>query len=415
MSFRSHLKLCGAQTSYTRVLVDYPDDLYNIAHEGSIVSGWIEEISSFWAANLYSLFLFSWDLTNIVNTPTPSPVVFVGFVDGYIIAFYNTGASIFSFPEFKALRTVCSIPQKVNVTIVKYGIAGCNDGSLRKITLNPSRCSISVSGILTLKEDDPVVQIVKTQSYYITLTLNGHICVFSDSKLTRLTLFSELKNIINIWCPYEDIIMALDSNAILYTLHYSNYKISIIGSCQLIGRRQFQTAVFEHGILTAVDSDRAQFDSVLTARFGSFPVFSINRNLGGIHSIGTTVSDIKIFSSSGIYSITEKVTHDDNEEIWRFCNTINEFWDTPIMEIVDDSLYNWFTNQLNTFFESDFEFLSTLSNYVLTILDDIKVIRDTKAKQSFSNSKLSDFFLLDRYDRFSLLRLISLKLGTRTS
>ena len=407
---------------YTRVLSNYPDDLYNLSHEGSIVSGWIQEISSFWAANMYSLFIFPWDLSSIKSSPITSPVVCVGLVDGYLIAAYNTGISIFNVTdsEIQPLRTKYSTPENISITTIKYGIAGCNDGSLRKITINPKKCSVSISGIFTLKEDDPVIQIIRTQNYFVALTLNSNISVFENKEpsiissvwcpngFSRLASFTEIKNILNIWCPSGDEILAIDSNAILYSFTYQKYKLTLNSECELIGRRQFQTALFDHGVLVAVDNDRAQFDSLLTARFGSSPVYTINRDLGGIHSIGATTSDFKIFSSSGIYTITEKVT-DEREEIWRFCNIINKFWDKSIMEIDDDSnnQNSWLIEELNSFVNSDFEFLSILSTYVLTIIDDTKVLKGSKAEKYISNTCLSDFFTIDRNNRFSLLRLIS--------
>lgn len=391
---------------FFREPIDYPEDLYNLAHEGNISSGWIKEIECFWAANCKVLIFFTSDLKHISQSlPIDSPVISSGYIDGFIVVSLSSGLELVSFPSFESIKSTYSMPKNISVTLIRHGVAGCNDGSLRSISVNPPKKHISVSGIISLSEDDPVVQIIPTQNYLVSLTLSSTISFFSKKHLTSIATLTDLKNIIYIWCNNDDFILAMDANTVVYRLSYrlGFIRIDDQQTCQLLKRWQFQSAIFEHGFLTAVDSSRPSFDAVMTARFTKFPVYTINQRLGGVHSIGSTENQIKLFASSGVYSLTEQLTTDINEEIWKFTNLILKYWNTPISELpdTDSQLYA----DLMEYFHSNYQALSSLSSYIIDIIDDTQVLKDTNYEAL--KSPLSELFGPSRTRIFSWLRKLS--------
>ena len=387
---------------------ELPKPLDDVIHMSSVSSGWIEDVELFWAADPSHIFFFAPNMVNFHIVQTAGRVTCAGFSGSFIVVSYDDGSlQLYTYPGFEPLHSSYSVPRNVLVTVVRQGIVGCNDGSLRRITINQKKLHCAVSGIFSIAQEDPVVSIIETENYYVSLTLNSVISVFSKAQLTKIASFKDAKKVLSIWSPHNDVIFALDSNAFFYSLSLNMGSIMVKEKYMLIAGKQFQTVCYKHGFLTAVDNSKPLDDCIYVSRFAPTVIFGERSDMGLVLSLGSSSTEILFFTAKGVYAISEKLINEEIEELWRFANLIAKYWDLPITELPFSEELAYL---LNGNFHSDNEILSAVCHYVMTIIDDIKVLQNSEFEKLFSRDTLSHLFSKERLNTFSRLRKISFEI-----
>lgn len=378
--------------------MELPPGLSKALNSGeSVVSGWISEIEMFWVGQGNRLFLVHMTMASYDEATVCAPVVAVGFVNNMIVVSHEDSLALFT-KELVPLKNTFHLPTNVIVTVFEKDIAGCNDGSLRRVTVNPRREYVSVSGTPTLFPDDVITTIVELNDNFVTLSLNNVLSVFTKG-LTRIANV-QLKGIIGLWTTDGTTAYVLDKTTQLSRVVIGSLNVDVEPVGQLMKRRVFHSATWKLGFLTAVDRTRLSYDQMTLTRLVPYGLTASTFNMGVIFAVGSTPYLMAALSSSGVYHFFEKLDKNEDEEIWRFANCVERFWDRSIESLVNESTL---IENMNDFFKSDFQTISDLCKYVLTIIDDYGSISSDYQKL-FSAKPLSDFFNRERIEQFSRLR-----------
>lgn len=370
----------------------YPEMLQKFLNTESYASGWISEISCFWAASTYMLFIFNQDFSILSFTKINMPVICVGFYNGYVITSQYNEISAYSFPELKPTNFRYHFKKIETVTFIKGNIVGCNDMTIRKLRI--AKNTIELSSCFTLNDDDPICNIVETINYYVGLTFRSNIVFFDKNDLSEVNKV-KLNSILSIWTPDNDVIFAFDKNAILTTIKCKKGKILCETSCQLIKDKEFKNAIWAHGFLTVINS-APSFDFLLMLRLKPTPIYTTNSLLGTISSVGVTPFEIVLMTSTGIFTVYEQLQNNQSEEIWRFANTILPYWNCPITSLLNENIL------MESLCHYDsYKSISKLAKYVVKIVDDLSVIQQGT---EFDDYLLCEFFEDSRDEIFSKIR-----------
>ena len=382
-------------------LAELPPELKRVLNSGdSVLSGWINEIECFWVAQARRLFLFDSALVTYFEATVSAPVVAVGFVNGMVVVSHEDSIALFT-RELTPVENTFHLPTNVIVTVIENDIAGCNDGSLRRITVNPRSAFVRVSGCLTLFPDDPITTIVELRNKYVTLSLNNVLSVFEKS-LTNVSS-KQLKAIAGLWTTDGTCAYVMDKSANLSKVVIDGGSLEVQPVGQMMRRKQFHSVSWKHGFLTAIDRTRLSYDQVTLARFVPYAICASTCNLGVVYTVGSTPDMMTAVASSGVYQFFEKLESSEDEQVWGFARCIERFWDMTVSELVNETTL---IKKMEDLFKSSYQKMSDLCKYVLTILDDYQVIGADYQKE-FASEAISHFFERERAEQFSKLRKLA--------
>jgi len=389
----------------------YSNDLSDIIKTSdNITSGWLPEIQSFWVSNGTKLFIVNNRDDEQYYTYLFMPPIAVGFLNNHIVVSHEDSLSLFSYPKLEAIKTTFSLPKNVKVTHFHGDIAGCSDGLLRRVVINPDSFHVSVTGFSSSRNSDPVSAIISRDQHLVTLSVNSAISVFDKSSLQRYSS-TKFSSIVAIWFSSKNIVCAINKNSVLFKLNIEQKSHPEIEETQsLIPRNSNQKATFNNGLLYVVDGIRSNFDRLYVVRLVPSPIYSVFNNFGMIFSFGDSDLELYVLSSRGITTIFEKLMDNENIELWRFANLLNLIWETPISE----AAYNQqMIHVFNELAQSSFKVISTLAQYVLCFINDYLKLLYYKSDYCsvFKNMPVHDFFLHSRQKIFSRLRKISLEIS----
>lgn len=396
---------------FIKAMEPYPEDLAELLNSGDPVSsGYITEISSYWISNTKYLYLISDNMKNCVSSPIPAPVITVGYVNPFIIVSHDNYLGLYSFPDLTPIECSFSFPKNVQITVIEGDIVGCNDGTLRRLSINNRRHHITVNRILSLTSGNAIKSIIKTKKYAIGLSINN-VITFYEIDTLKYVNSTQLQSIIGIWTTDNIKVQAIDKMTNVFTITASKFKIDIHHTTNFLTHKQFHAAAWSFGYFMGIDSSRPSCDQLVLARFKPTPVLISVNHLGIIYSYGGNHFINTVLASSGLYQIIEEMKPTVDEELWKFSILAQPFWNEPISALLKDRTL---LNALEDIFTNDNENISLLCKYLMTIVDDLQALDGTKFYQNFVNIPLSDFFSMKRTDLFSGLRKISFEIRLST-
>jgi hypothetical protein len=132
-------------------------------------------------------------------------------------------------------------------TSIESDIAGCTDGTLRKLTVNKHRNSLSVSGIVRCQTEDPIIRIAATPSFSVglskasILSIWSHKSIFGNGLNHRHSV--HLSHIVCVWASGTRF-FALHASADVHEFLFDGNRLTATRQCRTFQRFPLTSAVW---------------------------------------------------------------------------------------------------------------------------------------------------------------------------
>ena len=372
--------------------IPLPNDLSNMIHnKDNIISGYIEQIQCYWVSNGIKFFIFPFNGDFFNSFDSIEPIITIGYFFEYIIVSHQNSISLYSFPNLNPINIKYIIPNNVNITLFYNSIIGCSDGRLRNLILkkNNNEILIEIKGFSSLNLNDSIIKILKIKNYYITLSINNILSIFTIDTL-KLINSIKLNSIISIW-NFDLNIYLIDQNTFLFKLNIENpLNLNLIKINNFLKRNSYQNALWINGLFIGIDGIHSNFDRLTIVKYNPNNIYTIFNNFGNIFNFGILPTELSLFTSNGLTILSEKLINEENEQIWKLSILLSIIWNINLIDINFNSII---IQILKDYYFSNFKLLSNLSHYLLIILEDFNLISLTEFKNYFNNLKFKDFLI----------------------